>query len=101
MDLVYDLVYFLGVMQVNVHYAKTHFSELLRRVATGEAVVIARSGNPVARLVPAESVSRPRVLGEDAGQGTVMDAFLEPLGGEVLQDFEAGSLDPNDSGSRP
>lgn len=32
--------------------AKTHFSELLQRVANGEEVTITRHGAPVARMVP-------------------------------------------------
>ena len=36
---------------VNVHYAKTHLSRLLAQVETGAEVVIARNGEPVARLV--------------------------------------------------
>jgi prevent-host-death family protein len=37
---------------VNIHEAKTHLSRLLRRVAAGEEIVIAKSGRPLARLVP-------------------------------------------------
>jgi prevent-host-death family protein len=48
--------------QVTVHEAKTHLSRLLRRVAAGEEVVIARSGTPVARLVRIDQ-GLPRVLG--------------------------------------
>ena len=40
---------------VNVHEAKTHLSRLLEAVERGEDVVIARSGKPVARLVPARA----------------------------------------------
>ncbi len=40
--------------QVNIHEAKTHLSRLLERVETGEEIVIARAGHPVARLVPFE-----------------------------------------------
>jgi prevent-host-death family protein len=36
---------------VNVHAAKTRFSELLEAVAAGEEIVIARAGKPMARLV--------------------------------------------------
>ncbi|MDQ4106953.1 MAG: type II toxin-antitoxin system prevent-host-death family antitoxin, partial [Actinomycetota bacterium] len=42
---------------VNVHEAKTHLSKLLERVVQGEEVVIAKSGRPVARLVP--MIGRP------------------------------------------
>lgn len=43
---------------VNVHEAKTHFSELLARVERGERITVARAGNPVARLVPVELPAR-------------------------------------------
>lgn len=38
--------------QVNIHEAKTHFSKLVERVEAGEEIVIARNGDPVAKLVP-------------------------------------------------
>ena len=38
---------------VGVHEAKTHLSDLLRRVEAGETVVITRRGRPVAELRPA------------------------------------------------
>ncbi len=37
---------------VGAYDAKTHFSELLERVANGEEITITRHGAPVARLVP-------------------------------------------------
>jgi prevent-host-death family protein len=41
--------------------AKTHFSQLLERVAKGEEITITKHDRPVARLVPAEGPSRERV----------------------------------------
>jgi len=41
---------------VGAYDAKTHFSELLERVAEGEEITITRHGTPVARLVPANRV---------------------------------------------
>ena len=37
---------------VNVHEAKTHLSRLLDRAHSGEEIVIAKGGEPYARLVP-------------------------------------------------
>lgn len=34
--------------------AKTHFAQLLERVAKGECITITRHGTPVARMVPAQ-----------------------------------------------
>lgn len=67
--------------QVNVQEAKTRLSQLLARVESGEEVVIARDGKPVARLV-AVSVPPPRPVGFVAGR--VTEAFFEPLGEDEL-----------------
>jgi prevent-host-death family protein len=37
---------------INVHQAKTNFSKLVKRVAAGEEIIIAKAGKPVARLIP-------------------------------------------------
>jgi prevent-host-death family protein len=52
---------------VNIHEAKTHLSRLIERVETGEEVVIARAGRPVARLVPFRVRTNPRVPGQWRG----------------------------------
>ena len=76
-------------MEVNVHDAKTHLSELLRRVAAGEEIIIARSGRPVARLVPYETEKRVREAGLDRGRIRIADDFDAPLPDDVLEDFES------------
>ena len=64
----------------NVHEAKTHFSKLLERVMSGEEVIIAKAGKPVARLLPfvAEDAS-PRVPGIDKGKVIFQPDFDAPL----------------------
>jgi prevent-host-death family protein len=74
-------------MEVNVHEAKTHLSRLLRRVAAGEEIVIARAGRPIARLVPIRP-GRIRELGIDRGLFEVPPDFDAPLPEEVLREFE-------------
>lgn len=72
---------------VNTHEAKTHLSQLLKRVAAGEEIVISRAGEPIARLVPFVKTTR-RELGVDAGRFTVPDDFDAPLPDAVLDAFE-------------
>ncbi len=49
---------------VNIHEAKTHLSRFVDQAATGEEIVIARAGKPVARLVAlAPDKVEPRKLG--------------------------------------
>jgi len=72
---------------VNIHEAKTHLSRLVRRVQSGEEIVIARGGKPVARLVGIETTTA-RALGRDRGRFTVPDDFNEPLEPSILAEFE-------------
>jgi len=69
------------------HEAKTQLSKLLERVAAGEEVIIAKSGVPVARLVPAAPVEE-RSLGTERGRVFVADDFDAPLPKNVLKAFE-------------
>lgn len=62
--------------KVNIHEAKTHLSRLLASVERGEEVIIARSGVPIARIVPIESAPQ-RVLGAHAGEIVIHDDFDE------------------------
>ena len=78
-------------MEVNIHEAKTHLSRLLQRVAAGEEVTIARSGVPVARLVPVEPTSK-RPLGFARGEIWIADDFDAPLPDELLKQFYGGEL---------
>ena len=73
---------------VSIHEAKTQLSRLLKRVAAGEEIVIAKAGRPVARLVPVAAVARDRVLGGWEGKVIIPDDFDAPLPDEILTDFE-------------
>ncbi len=72
---------------VNVHQAKTQLSRLLAQVEAGEDVVIARRGEPVARLV----CCRPKVRRQPdvlKGRVVVPDSFFDPLPEEELSLWE-------------
>lgn len=71
---------------VNVQDAKTHLSRLLERVAQGEEIVLARAGDPIARLVPFATVTRRP--GRGKGRITMADDFDAPLPDELLDAFE-------------
>lgn len=50
-------------MQVNILEAKSRLSQLIKAARAGEEVVIANRGQPMVRLVPAESASAEPPLG--------------------------------------
>ncbi len=81
---------------VNIHEAKTHFSRLIARVLAGEEVVIAKSGKPVARLVPVAPERRKRVLGLGRGKIWYSEDFHEPLTDEELKDWYDSKLFPDE-----
>jgi prevent-host-death family protein len=64
---------------VNVHEAKTHLSRLLERAHAGEEIIIAKSGEPYARLVPLASRQAKREPGTLKGLVELNEAFFEPL----------------------
>jgi prevent-host-death family protein len=63
----------------NIHEAKTHFSKLLERVLSGEEVIIAKAGKPVARILPVASDVSVRQPGNDKGKVTIRPDFDDPL----------------------
>jgi prevent-host-death family protein len=60
---------------VNVHQAKTQLSKLLDQVESGEEVLIARHGKPVAKLSPVEEALPPRQPGALKGKIWIADNF--------------------------
>lgn len=64
---------------VNVHEAKTHLSRLLERAHAGEEIIIAKSGEPYARLVPLSDRQPERRPGTLKGLVEIADSFFEPL----------------------
>ncbi len=72
---------------VSVHQAKTHLSRLLVQAEAGEEIVIARRGEPVARLVGCKQAGRrqPDIL---KGRVTIPDSFFDPLPEEELAAWE-------------
>ena len=62
-----------------MHEAKTRFSQLVEPVESGERVVIARSGTPVAELVRVAPPASRRVGGRWRGAARIADDFDAPM----------------------
>ena len=82
------LVHLGDMASVGVHEAKTNLSMLLRRVAAGEEIVITRSGEPIAKIVPVRLPAKRR-FGTDAGRFEVPEDFNDPLPEDLLEAFES------------
>ncbi len=72
---------------VNTHEAKTRLSQLLREVEAGNDVIVARSGQPVAKLIPWPPTRPTRTAGGWKGR---VRGDLDDVGPDtdVLAHFE-------------
>jgi prevent-host-death family protein len=74
---------------VNIYEAKTQLSKLVDLAASGQDIVIARAGKPVARLTTLDvKQSRLSGLGALKGKGWVAEDFDAPLPDHILAEFE-------------
>ncbi len=72
-----------------MHEAKTKLSQLVERAEAGEDIVIARNGNPVARLVPvASTATLESVRGAWNGRVRIAEDFDE-LPDDIAKAFGA------------
>lgn len=72
---------------VNLYDAKTNLSQLVERAAAGEEIIIAKAGRPMARLVPLQARTAPRVPGLLKGRVTIGPDFEAPLPDEIARAF--------------
>jgi prevent-host-death family protein len=73
---------------VNLREAKKQLSRLVELAESGQDVVIARAGKPVARLTRLETTKRPIRYGTLKGRVRISPDFDAPLPADVLADFE-------------
>jgi prevent-host-death family protein len=73
---------------INIHDAKTQLSKLIEAVETGEEIIIARAGKPVAKLVPFAPVKVVRKPGLMKGKFEIPDSFFDPLQSDILHCFD-------------
>lgn len=80
--------------QINIHEAKTHLSRLVERAAAGEEIVIAKAGQPRARLVPLRPPPpKPRKPGSMKGKIWFADDWDSPETNAEIADLFEGSDD--------
>jgi len=73
---------------VNIHEAKTHFSELVNAASKGKEILIAKAGHPVAKLVSLKE-KKPKVrFGIMKGKIHLADDFDAALPDDIIDLFE-------------
>lgn len=77
--------------QINIYEAKTQLSALVDQVSRGRSFVIAKSGTPLAKLVPLNEEKRGKIkLGLMKGKIKFAKDFDAPLPAALLAEFERG-----------
>jgi prevent-host-death family protein len=76
------------MLTINIHEAKTRFSQLIEKVNHGEEIIIAKAGKPIARLCPLTPAKPNRKPGSFKGKIWIADDFDAPLPKNILDDFE-------------
>jgi len=77
------------MLQVNIHEAKTNLSMLVDKVKSGESFVIAKSGKPLAKVIPYNPINKSRG-GFLRGDFTIPDDFDTMFTDEIENLFGNG-----------
>lgn len=72
---------------VNIYQAKTHLSKLLKMVQNGEAVVIAKNGQPIADLSPHKPQKNKIKFGTLAGKLRFKDEDFVGIDPQIQEMF--------------
>ncbi len=72
---------------VNIHEAKTHFSQIIQEVSKGNSFIIAKAGKPIGKLIPFSGKGIARTPGGSwEGQVEMSDDF-DTLPRDVEDEF--------------
>ena len=77
----------------NIQEAKTHLSRLVERAHSGEEIIIAKAGKPMAKLVPYEPELKPRKGGYYKGK-LRESADCWESDEELIKEMTEGSIFP-------
>ena len=81
----------MGDTVFNIYEAKKHLSSLLQRASAGEEIIIAKAGQPIAKLVPVRPRGQTRRPGGWEGRVYIADDFDAPLPSDIQAAFEGES----------
>jgi prevent-host-death family protein len=78
----------INTQTYNIQEAKAHLSQLLKKVASGVDVIIAKAGKPMARISRIEEKRLKIRFGVLKGKVKVSKNFDAPLPDDLLSEFE-------------
>jgi len=66
---------------------KNHFSKLLDKALSGNEVIIAKAGKPIARIVPISDSPASREPGQGKGEIIEHESVLSPMDVDFMEFF--------------
>lgn len=82
------------MLQLNINEVKSHLSETLAKVKTGETIIICNRNKPIAEIRPVKNVDQTTIKKRTAGYGAqkypdfkLPDNFNDSLPVEILNYF--------------
>ncbi|MBD3244503.1 MAG: type II toxin-antitoxin system prevent-host-death family antitoxin [Candidatus Moranbacteria bacterium] len=74
---------------INMHEAKTKLSKLVKEVVENDtAIILAKAGKPIAKIVPYNKKPKERKPGGMEGKIWMSDDFTGPLPPDIMKYFE-------------
>lgn len=70
---------------IDLNHPQAQLSDLVRKAARGEDVILTEGGEPVAKIIPISRARGPREFGSAKGLIHMADDFDDPL--EDLRDY--------------
>jgi prevent-host-death family protein len=74
----------LKMIAFNISKIKTRLPNLISKVEAGEEIIIEKSGEPIARIIPFRKKGK-RKLGLEKGRIWMSDDFTDPLPQDILK----------------
>jgi prevent-host-death family protein len=71
---------------LSVETVQEQFPAFVSRVESGEEIILEKSGEPIAKVIPIKKRGK-RVLGKERGKVWMSDDFNAPLPDELLAEF--------------
>lgn len=75
------------MVYLNIHEAKTHLSNYLKRLEEGETIILCKRNVPIAEIRPLQRKAKKRRIGVARGEFHVPNDFNAPLPDDILQSF--------------
>ena len=82
------MIYYRGMIKINIHEAKTHLSRYLANLAQGETILLCKRNVPIAEIRPLPPErTQPRPIGLAKGTFDIPAAFFDPLPDDLAAVF--------------